>query len=216
MKDEALDDARIAELAALIGLCPLLPLPFADVWMGRRLQGALYRFVARQRGLDLSEDCVGVLTRDDDSLLKRMLVKLFWWPIRKLVKTVLYFLTVKECVDWAAESLVRAQMVALAVDRGALPERAEQVRQVMDEVCQTEGVSPIERWLKREALPPASSWPRGEGMLVARARGLQRRGGGAILIDAFTVRLDSLLLGAPPSEVLDAPVPARLREPVGS
>ncbi len=216
MADKALDDARIAELAALIGLCPLLPLPFADHWMARRLLGTLYAFVARQRGLELDEDCLEVMTRDPESVLRRVLVKLFWWPIRKLLKTVLYFLTLKECVDWSAEALLRGRMVALAVDRGALPERAEQVRQLMDEVLEADNGSPIERWLKRAPSAPEASWPEGGSFLASRARSLQRRGGGAILIDAFRSRLDLLLGGPPTLEVLDAPVPARLREPVGS
>ena len=217
MSDKSLDDARIAELAALVGLCPLLPLPFADRWMARRLTGTLYAFVARQRGLELDEDCIQELTRDPDSVLRRVLVKVLWWPIRKLLKTLLYFLTVKECVDWSAEALLRARMVALAVERRALPERASQVRQLMDEVLESELHSPVERWLRGKPAAAATEWPRGEGVLVHRARRLQARGGAAILIGAFSSRLDQLLLGPPPAEVLDAPVPAaRLREPVGS
>jgi len=166
----------------LSGLAYLVPLPFVDDWLARR---ALRRALVLDGHAD--EDTLRALTEDRASVLVGCLTTMVLWPIKKLFKTVLWFLTVKEVLDRAA---LAAHVVSLARDArsaGWLPEHAPVVRDAMEVALGRTNWSPVTRVLTRQSRPPLTDPP--ETTSLGRlALGLRRHGGGALVTEKFFER----------------------------
>jgi hypothetical protein len=185
---------------SLSGLAYFIPLPFVDDWAARR---ALRRALM----LDGHDDVtvLDTLTEDRGSLLAGCLRTAIVWPIKKLFKTVLWFLTVKEVVDrmaWAAQVVAFARE---AREAGWLPERAGVVRDAMEVAFARTNWSPVTRVLTLQPRPPLPEAP--EAAWLARGmHGLRRHGGGAILAEKFRERAAAELTA------YAAPVPPPVRD----
>jgi hypothetical protein len=184
-------DARISRTALLVGLCPLIPIPFVDGMVSGALKRRLYQRIAADEGVALGAAELKTLTDEDISLVG-CLWGIVVYPLKKLVKYALIFLIIKECLDWATELVHRAQMVRLAADRGDLPGRAQEVRNAMEGTFARYTHSPVTRVLWRQERPPI---PRIEGLdpLSGVAWWLHRSGGGGLMVPDFERRLS----GAP-------------------
>lgn len=134
------------------GLSMLIPLPLVDdlaaTWCTRRA----LRELAAERGHALSEEAVRLLIDDPFSLAQGCFA-LLKWPFKKLFRTVLYFLTVKDVVDRTADAALRLELAAVALEAGLLPDEAPRVRAAMDEVLRQYHTSPVLRLLLRDARP---------------------------------------------------------------
>jgi len=180
----------ISQHAIAVGLCSLIPVPFVDELLKRTMMRGLYSSVAKQCDAALDSKELDVLTESRESLVKGCLIAGIWWPIRKLFRTALYFLTVKDSLDWAAEAAVRGAMVRLAVQRGALPGRAGAVRDQMEIAYKAHCGSPVVRFLLRRK-DPSPAWG---GDLLSKGVGfLARFGSGGPAIEAFESQVDTLL-----------------------
>lgn len=176
-----------ARLAMACGLAMLIPLPLLDEYVARRLTRQMFAEQARERGVDLPEEALHLLTEDRSSLVSGCLVALVVWPLKKLFRTVLYFLTVKDVLDGATVAAHRATMFAIALDAGVLPAHASEVRALMDTVLSRVRVSPVSRslWLQdRPALDLDPTTGLGRAL-----RWLQKHGGGGLLVPEFRSRL---------------------------
>jgi hypothetical protein len=173
-------NARIAWLALTCGVCALVPLPFLDAWLERRVTRALFRAVAVEAGQPLDEATLALLTEDRESLLLGCLGTVLIWPLKKLFRTVFYFLTLKDVVDGVALAAVRASMVHARIAH--LPAEAGRVRDHMDATIGRWRYSPVSRLFLRGPRPEAA-WlvPGGPGRVVGWL--YQKGGGGAILAD---------------------------------
>lgn len=120
------------------------------------------------------------------------------YPAKKLFRTLFYFLTVKQCLDEAALTLVQGEMVREALGDGHLPNEAEAARVAMDAVLDEESASPIGRWLRLAAVGAR----RPGGGLLGFLRG---RAGEAVLVPKFSARLTARL--AAPTRELPPPPP---------
>lgn len=176
--------ARLARRATGVGLAALIPLPFVDEMVRTRLLRSSYRHAASDAGITLGPEVLRALTRAEGSLLWAIVRAVLVWPWKKLFRTVLYFLTVKDVLDWTAEAAMRAEMVHMAAVAGALPERADEVRQQMNAVLERHHISPVTRWLWR-AERPDMRWPRGSDPLLGTVGTLVRWAGGAVVLGAF-------------------------------
>lgn len=176
-----------ARLAMACGLAMLIPLPLLDEYVARRITRRMFAGQARERGVELPDEALHLLTEDRSSMVTGCLVALVIWPLKKLFRTVLYFLTVKDVLDAATVAAHRATMMGIALDAGVLPANASEVRALMDTVLARYRTSPVSRslWLQdRPALDlaPPTGWGRA-------LRWLQRHGAGGLLVPEFRSRL---------------------------
>ncbi len=177
----------IAQTAFLVGLTPLIPFPFLDEMVRTRLLRRSFRLVAASEGVTLQKASLRWLAADWDGCALGCLFAGLWWPVRKLVKTVFYFMTIKECLDWLAEAGVRAEMVRIASAAGALPDDPKMVREVIVEALNAKAKSPVMNILQRK-VPPAIEGT--ESSLPLRwVYRMVAAGGGPAICEAFSARL---------------------------
>lgn len=182
---------EIPRYALFCGLCALIPLPWIDQVLERRARRRLYTMVAEGRGATLDEASLHVLTEDRSSMVLGCLVVAFLWPLKKLFRTFLYVLTLKDVVDGVALAAHRAKMIDLALARGLLPARASEVRGEIDAVLSRWRWSPVSRVLMGHERPVAEWLPVEDG-LTGVVGALHRHGGGALVLADFTARLEKL------------------------
>lgn len=174
----------IAKNAVGVGLAALIPLPFVDEYVRHRLLRSSYRAAALDVGVTLDPGALDTLVREQGSLVWMIVKAIFFWPVKKLFRTILYFLTIKDVLDWATEGAIRAEMVHMAAASGALPAEPAAVRERMDGVLERHRFSPVTRWLFGGERPPMA-WPAGSSALVGGVETLVRWGGGAVILAAF-------------------------------
>ncbi|MCB9758693.1 MAG: hypothetical protein H6739_02540 [Alphaproteobacteria bacterium] len=186
--------SKIAHYGLLSGLCPLIPLPFVDEWVLRRVRAALFVELLQAQGVSEAGANADTLSEDTRAFFPGCLWGAFLYPIRKLFRTVLFFLLIKDCLDQATETLHRGQMVLLAAERGLLPAHTAEVRAHMDQACRDQSISPINRFLLRKQRPALPDRLHGERLdpLSGLAAWLQAEGGGGIVIPAFDALLDTI------------------------
>lgn len=179
---------RVAHYAVAAGLAALVPVPFLDDWLKRRAHRAMYAALAVEAGQPLDEPVLDLLTEDRSSLLLGCLGTALFWPIKKLFRTMLYFLTLKDVVDGAAEATLRAAMVRSAMAR--LPHDARAVRARMEVTLDRAQYSPVSRAFFRGERPEAPWVADADGTDRTLAWLYKKAGGGVILAD-FLTRLES-------------------------
>lgn len=171
---------------ALSGLARLVPLPFVDDWLATRaLQNAL-RLDAPPHA-PLTRDQLTALTEDRSSMLAGCLRTAVVWPLKKLFKTVLWFLTVKDVLDqwvYAGQVLSAAR---LAREAGWLDGREREVRDAIEVAFGRTRWSPVTRVLMFYPRPALTAPPEAEP-LARVGQGLRRLGGGALMDQLFLER----------------------------
>lgn len=187
--------AELAPWALLCGLTALVPVPFVDAWLERRFTAAMFRRVAETHGQPLPDDAARVLTEDRSSVALGCLYVVVVWPLKKLFRTVFYFLTVKDVLDGITRAAHRATFVDVAYAEGLLPGHASDVRGVMDGLLDKVRHSPVTRPLYRQERP-ALPFPPAPGFAARVVHALQRQGGGGLLLAQFHERLAALRSGA--------------------
>lgn len=180
--------------AFLCGCARLVPLPFVDDWLERRFTRALFQAIAESHGVALSDEALAALTEDRSSLALGCLTLLVVWPLKKLFRTVLYFLTVKDFLDAVTRAAHRATLVDIAFAEGLLPGHAAGVRDTMDTLLDRVRHSPVTRPLYRQERPDLPFPPASDGV-TRFVHWLQRHGGGGVLVPQFHARLDTLRSG---------------------
>lgn len=174
--------------ALLAGLCALVPLPFVDQLLRRQVLKRAYGDLAEAAGVDLPPDAHKELLRERSNLLLGCLIAVVWWPIKKLFRTVIFVLLVKDALDWVAEAAVRIRMVQEALDRGLLPAHATAVSDAMDASVRAEVGSPVWRGLRGRSGPDVD-WEAAPNPLSGLQRELVSHAGGALALAAFRERM---------------------------
>lgn len=178
----------LARNALGVGLAALIPLPFIDEFVRRKLLRDAFRASAADAGVQLEQESLHLLVRDQGSLFVSVLKALLFWPIKKLFRTIIYVLTIKDVLDWTTEAALRAEMVHMAAQAGWLPHRAAELRLVMDAVLDRHRFSPVSRVLTGGERPDMA-WPGGRDPLLGGVGKLVRWGGGGKILVAFAERL---------------------------
>ena len=146
-------DDPISQQVLGIALTPLIPLPFVDGFIRTRLLRAIYSRLGEQGGRPLDTAALKHLTEFRGSLVLGCIFAVLWWPIRKFVRTLVYVLTLKECVDVLGDAAMRVAMVKAAVEAGALPQHAKEVRDAMERAEKAHGASPVMTFIRRKDAP---------------------------------------------------------------
>lgn len=186
----------IAINAVFVGLCALLPVPFLDDVLRRVLMRGAYQAVAERARAPLPPAALDALTRAPPLRWTGCLSAVIWYPIKKLSRKILYFLTVKDALDWTAEAAVRGELIRRAFARGMLPARPDDVRVAMDAAWKAHGGSPLTRTLLLSRHEEVD-WRAEEGAAVAVVGGLVRRAAAALVLRRFEQELDRLTLAVP-------------------
>ncbi len=173
----------------LSGLAACVPVPFLDDWLSRR---ALRRAVQLDAPDDapLTDAQLDVLTGDRSSMLVGCLVTGIWWPIKKLFKTILWFLTVKDVLDRVAASAQVLVSVRVARKWGWLAGHEAAVRDAIEVAFGRTRWSPITRVLLGYERPALAGPPESEP-LAKFAQGLRRFAGGAVMDRVFVERVEA-------------------------
>lgn len=160
----------LVAIASLVSLTVWIPVPVLDLavegWLRRRMVLA----GAKRRGLDLDPEAIKALADTPFGGCRGCLVMAVVWPIKKLFKSVLFFLNFKEMADLSADVIHRGLMLEEAFDRGWLPSQPEKVRAAMDAALGQVHVRPIERLMWG---PFAHQDPQWQGA-IAKAAGRER------------------------------------------
>ncbi|MSQ03027.1 MAG: hypothetical protein EXR71_14255 [Myxococcales bacterium] len=171
---------------ALSGLAAVVPVPVLDDWLSRR---ALRRAVQLDAPDDapLTDGQLDVLTGDRSSLMVGCLVLGLWWPIKKLFRTILWFLTVKDVIDRVAAGAQVLASIRVARERGWLAGDEAAVRDAIDVAFGRTRWSPITRFLLGYERPAPSEHDEAEP-LGRLAQALRRMAGGAVMDRVFVER----------------------------
>lgn len=139
--------------AALAGLTPLIPIPFADDMAKDYLQRRMIKALGDSRGVVLSAE--GIATLGDDAHLAWTVgaaKAVVLYPLKKLLRKTFIVLSAKRTVDAASECFHRGFLADYAFERRfcapAGPRRPAEVRAAIDAVCREVNTSPIEHALK--------------------------------------------------------------------
>ncbi|MFZ5475524.1 MAG: hypothetical protein ACOZNI_02010 [Myxococcota bacterium] len=178
-----------ARLSLVCGLCALIPLPWVDEWAERNTRRKMYDALAKARGIELDAATLDTLVEDRSSLLVGCLFGVVRWPLKKLFRTFFYFLTIKDVIDGVAHAGLCAAMIDAALDRGALPARAAEVRAEVDLTLARFRWSPVSRLLTGGERPE-TAWIAAGDALASAVGWLYRHAGGKLVLSDFTARLE--------------------------
>lgn len=150
---QKIHDVTLGTYAIPAGLTPLVPIPFVDAAVARRVQRAMFERVAREHGRELSRDDSLALTEaPKQSALDRVrgaAGTVAVYPLRWVFRRVVLALLFKDVTDLAAKTYVYGLAFDLALSEGWLDEHGPaRVGQAIAAAGEAVGTSPVERALK--------------------------------------------------------------------
>ena len=110
--------AALLRDAVLVGLTPLIPLPFVDDLARVALRRRLVRGVAAEEGVDLAPAMVEALAGEPAGGCLGTLPKLVLYPINKIFRKIFFFLEVKRAVDLVSTSWHYGWLLQVALRTG--------------------------------------------------------------------------------------------------
>lgn len=144
-------DPHLLTVVVLIGASALLPVPFLDDVAKGYLERRLIRAIAEGEGLSVSSQELDRLTREPPKgcCAVGCLGKAVLYPVKKLLRKILFFLEIKRSVDQSSTALAEAWLLTLALRRGLWSpgrplEQADRLREVIEAACRSHGVKPLE------------------------------------------------------------------------
>lgn len=144
-------DPHILTVVVLVGASALLPVPFLDDVAKGYLERRLIRTIAEGEGLSLTSQEVDRLTKEPPKGCCALgcLGKAVLYPVKKLLRKILFFLEIKRSVDQSSTALAEAWLLTLALRRGLWSpgrplEQADRLREVIEAACRSHGVKPLE------------------------------------------------------------------------
>jgi hypothetical protein len=159
--------------AVLIGLTPLIPVPFIDDIVKGYFQRRLVRSLAAAHGRELSEKDVAQLTEERGSgCLSGCLGQAFIFPLKMIFRKIFFFLEWKRAVDLTSSSFHQGYLIDYALGEGWLSQAphardASEVRTAIEEVCRESPIRPVESAIK-------ISFTQSKSMLKAGAKVLEQ------------------------------------------
>ena len=132
--------------SVLVGLTPLIPVPFLDDRVKAYLERRLAREIAAARGVALSEEDLRVIGGGpDQDLLAEIGRGALLLPVRLLLRKLFLFLNVKRASDAASAAYHRGYLLDVALAAKAHPPRrpAAELRAAIDATLDASPHSPI-------------------------------------------------------------------------
>lgn len=148
---ELVGDAHLLTVVVLVGASALLPVPFLDDVAKGYLERRMLRAIAKREGMTLSNDELERLTVQParGCCMVGCLGKVLFYPIKKILRKILFFIEIKRSMDQSSTALAEAWLFALVLRRGFWSpgrdiSQADQLRDVIDASCNSHGVKPLE------------------------------------------------------------------------
>lgn len=113
----------VATHAAIAGLCPLIPLPFVDDMVIRRVMRTMFRALYDAHGLDLSRAGARILGAAPPGRLRGAAASLAFFPLRKIFRKAVYVLAIKDCADVASAVFHDGWLLAYYLEDPEVSER---------------------------------------------------------------------------------------------
>lgn len=180
----------------LAGLARFVPVPILDDWLYRK---ALRRAIAEDAvvaGVALDEPSLDVLTADRSSMLVGCLKALVVWPLKKLFRTVFWFLTVKDVIDAWALATETIALVGIARSKGWFPAHATSVRDAVDASFDRHRWSPVTRFVMRYERGDIGE-ERAPDFFGRLLQSLRKHSGAASIESMFVERASAQIAAAP-------------------
>ena len=148
---ELLADRDRLTTVVLVGASAMIPVPFLDDFAKGYLERRLFRIGAERENFSLSSDEADRLVQEPPSgcCLTGCLGKALIYPIKRLIRKLLFFLEIKRAVDQSTNALAESWLFSLALRRGLWapggdPAQADLMRQTIEKTCAAHGVKPLE------------------------------------------------------------------------
>jgi hypothetical protein len=177
--------------AVVTGLTPLIPIPFIDNWALDRVQARMARRIGEAHGVDLSEAQANALGKETGRSMGLFDIpkKLAFYPVKRLFRTVLFVLVIKDMADATSRTYRVGYLLDHAFSRGWAKLPPERLRTAVDEVCRRVDEAPMRRafrrmfeqsrGLLRDAVTAARAWI-GDGAPPGEVEAMARRLGDAV------------------------------------
>ena len=135
--------------AVLAGLTPLIPLPFVDDWARTGIQTRMVRKIARAHEKQLYESDTKILGKEtgrDENLLIGTAKKLAFFPIRRIFRTALFVLILKDIVEVASRTYHVGYLLDYVIGKDLhSTSSSEKLRIAIDDICRQADTSPVRR-----------------------------------------------------------------------
>ena len=152
---ELVGNPHLLAVMMMVGASALLPVPFLDDVAKSYLERRMLRTIAEKEGMVLSPQEVERLTQEPPKgcCLVGCLGNVVVYPVKRLLRKVLFFLEIKRSMDQASTALAEGWLFWLALRRGFWsPGRdlaeADRLRNVIEGSCHSQGVKPLEMALR--------------------------------------------------------------------
>lgn len=141
--------STIVTYSVLVGLSPLVPVPFVDDWLKNYFRRRMVRSLAASHGQMFSDETVSLLADEagGGGCVLGCLTMLVFYPLKKLFRKVFYFLEWKRAVDLTSHTYHFGYLLNFALREGYLKSDTndfESIRKAFDEVCTDTSIKPIE------------------------------------------------------------------------
>jgi uncharacterized protein (DUF697 family) len=141
----------VAAHATIAGLCPLIPVPFVDDLAIRNVVQRMYTQLYEAHGYTLPVSGAKILGDKASTRLRDAMTSVVLFPIKKIVRKVVYVLAVKDCADVASAVFHDGWLLARVLeaplhgaDRKPSPEDPKFLRKVRKAMLKTyEEVDPV-------------------------------------------------------------------------
>ena len=140
----------VLKYSVLAGATPLIPVPFLDDIVLARVEKAMVAAIFAGHGHTLNDQEVEALVKEPPSgcFLLGCFSKAILWPIKKIIRKVLFVLEIKRATDIASFTLTRGFLLDAALRNGwwspdGSPEKVERLGQTVMEVAHQAETSPM-------------------------------------------------------------------------
>lgn len=155
---------RITFHSVLASVCPLIPIPLLDDWAVDWIRRRQIADLLRSRGFEPLDWHLDVLSGAEDvgwlrgclTFTLTLPFKILVWLIKKIFRTLLVVLLLKDCVDRFSETFHQGFLLALALDRGWIDaaalaggHRLHQVHYAIAGTCEAIDPRPIHQLVRR-------------------------------------------------------------------
>ncbi len=176
---------EVARLVILSGLTALIPVPYLDGYVERQILRKAIQRLALVHTFEVTKDALDTLVEDRGSVLLGCLVAVLWWPVKKLFRTIFFFLTVKDVIDLVSVNSHRIAMIDHALREGELQQDPAAVRTRMDDVLGRVRISPVSRKVLRLERGQQTGWPTDDAPELRAVAWAHEQGGGATVLERF-------------------------------
>jgi hypothetical protein len=163
----------LAPFSLLVGLTPLIPVPFVDGYVARKIRKRLVRELAERRGKTLDDATVALLADPGEPAtfgeqLRGAGVKLLWLPVKLIARKVLIVFTIADVANGSAAAFVEGHLVDVALARNYLGRRdAKTVAAAIARARFEEGTHPVALAARKAARDLRRNWPSLRARLTA-------------------------------------------------